>query len=145
MSLGNILLLLAFQLLGEFLHRVMLIPLSGPLLGMVLFFLALVLWGGPSAGLEATTRPLLAGLALLFVPAGVGVIGHLDLLMQFWLPILAATVGGAVVSLLATAGTMLLVERLMTTRSSPEPGGIAGNPAALSSPATPGGFDGEPS
>ena len=113
MTLGSILLLLAFQLAGEFLHRIMHVPLSGPLLGMALLLLALVLRGGPSPNLQATTRPLLASLALLFVPAGVGVVGHLDLLAQHWLPILAATLGGAAASLLATAGTMLLVEWLI--------------------------------
>lgn len=116
MSLGNILLLLAFLMFGEYLHRVLLVPLSGPLLGMALLFLALILWGGPSDGLQATTRPLLAILALLFVPAGVGVVAHLELLTLYWLPILAATVGGAVVSLLVTAGTMLFVERMMASR-----------------------------
>jgi len=121
MSPANILLLLAFQLLGEVLHSVMLVPLSGPLLGMILLFLALVASGGPSAGLQATTRPLLACLALLFVPAGVGLISHLDLLKAFWLPIVVATIGGALASLLATAGTLLLVERL-TARSSRERG-----------------------
>ena len=121
MTPANILLLLAFQLLGEILHRVMLVPLSGPLLGMVLLFLALVASGGPSPGLQATTRPLLACLALLFVPAGVGLISHLDLLKAFWLPIVVATLGGALASMLATAGTLLLVERL-AARFSRKPG-----------------------
>lgn len=117
MNLGGILLLLAFQLLGEFLHRVMSIPLSGPLLGMAMLFLALLFLGGPSTGLQDSSRPLLAGLALLFVPPGVGVIAHLELLGRHWLPILVATVGGAVVSLLVTAATMLFVERLLVGRA----------------------------
>jgi holin-like protein len=133
MTLGNILLLLAFQIAGEFLHRVMHVPLSGPLLGMALLLLALILWGGPSPGLQGTTRPLLASLALLFVPAGVGVIGHLDLLAQHWLPILAATLGGVVASLLATAGTMRLVERL--TRSHGEGNDLPAREDAPSLPA----------
>jgi holin-like protein len=112
MALRNILVLLGFQLGGEFLHRVLHVPLSGPLLGMVLLFTALVAWGGPSEEFQTTARPLLSNLALLFVPAGVGVIMHLELIQQHWLPILAATVGGAVASILAGAWTMLLVERL---------------------------------
>lgn len=115
MNLTNILLLLTFLLLGEIAHRILLVPLSGPLLGMAFLLLVLILRGGPSDGLQATVRPLLAILALLFVPAGVGVVAHIDLLALYWLPILAATVGGAVVSLLVTAGTMLLVERLMAS------------------------------
>ena len=61
MTLGNIL-LLAFQS-REFAASVLHVPLSGPLLGMALLLLALVLWGGPSPGLQDTTRPLLASLA----------------------------------------------------------------------------------
>lgn len=140
MNLGNILLLLAFQLMGEFFHRIMLVPLSGPLLGMAFLFLALVLCGGPSADLQATTRPLLASLALLFVPAGVGVAAHLDLLQQYWLAILVATVGGAVVSLLAAAGTMLIVQRLMSDRLSRELEGMKDNVMAVPDVAT----DGDP-
>lgn len=112
MTLRNVLILLVFQLGGEFLHRVLHVPLSGPLLGMVLLFGALVVWGGPSEDFQKTTRPLLSNLALLFVPAGVGVVIHLDLIQQHWVPILAATVGGALASILAGAWTMLLVERL---------------------------------
>ena len=114
MTLRNILILLGFQFAGEFLHRVLHVPLSGPLLGMVLLFAALIAWGGPPEDFQTTTRPLLANLALLFVPAGVGVILHLDLIQQHWVPILAATVGGAVASVLVGAWTMLLVERLLS-------------------------------
>ena len=116
MTLRNLLVLLSFQLAGEFLHRVLHVPLSGPLLGMVLLLVALVAWGGPPESFQTTTRPLLANLALLFVPAGVGVITHLDLLQSYGLAILVATVGGAVASVLAAAWTMLLVDRLTRER-----------------------------
>ena len=110
MTLGNILLLLAFQLAGEFLHRVMHVPLSGPLLGMALLLLALVLWGGPSPGLQDTTRPLLASLALLFVPAGVGVVLHLDVLAADAWPIGLAVLAG---TLIAVGTTGLVAQRLL--------------------------------
>lgn len=114
MAPGSVLVLLGFLAAGELVHRVLGVPLSGPLLGMVLLFLALIAGGGPSEKLQDTTRPLLASLALLFVPAGVGVSNHLPLIEEFWLPILIATVGGAAVSLLACAATMILVQRLLT-------------------------------
>lgn len=136
MNLTNILVLLTFLLLGDFVHRVMLVPLSGPLLGMCFLLFALILRGGPSDGLQATARPLLASLALLFVPAGVGVVAHLDLLTLYWLPILVATIGGAVVSLLVTAGTMLLVERLMASRRGRTLGGAEAGEATLVRTAT---------
>src|SRR5918997_1566623 len=83
---------------------------------MVILLVGLVAWGGPPESFQTTTRPLLANLALLFVPAGVGVITHLELLQSYWLAILIATVGGAVASILAGAWTMLLLERIMRER-----------------------------
>ncbi len=114
MNLNTLLALLGFQLAGELLHRVMHLPLSGPLIGMTLLFGFLVARGGPSAELQSTARSLLACLALLFVPAGVGVVTHLDLISAYWLPILVATIGGAVASLAAAGATLLLAERLAT-------------------------------
>jgi holin-like protein len=112
MNLNDLVALLGFQLAGELLHRVAHLPLSGPLIGMTLLFLFLVARGGPSPGLQGTARALLAYLALLFVPAGVGVITHLHLIAAYWLPILVATIGGAAAALLAGAATMRLAERL---------------------------------
>jgi holin-like protein len=108
--LVHLLVLLAFQFIGEVLHRCLHIPLSGPLIGMTLLLLALVIRGGTSEAFQETTRPLLATLALLFVPAGVGLVNHLDLLELYWLPIVAASVLGAVASLAVTAVTLKAVE-----------------------------------
>lgn len=70
-------LLLLFQLGGEATSRALTLPIPGPVLGMVALTIALAL----SPKLLALMRPLAEGilshLSLLFVPAGVGVIGHL--------------------------------------------------------------------
>lgn len=72
--------LLAFQLAGEIMARALSLPVPGPVLGMVGLTLAIAI----SPKLLALMRPLaegiLAHLSLLFVPAGVGVIGHLTAL-----------------------------------------------------------------
>lgn len=70
--------LLAFQLLGEITARVFDLPLPGPVIGMVYLFIALMLVPRLAAAITPTTKVLLAHLSLLFVPAGVGVVGHLD-------------------------------------------------------------------
>ena len=73
-------LLLLFQLGGEATSRALTLPIPGPVLGMVALTAALAL----SPKLLALMRPLAEGilshLSLLFVPAGVGVIGHLTAL-----------------------------------------------------------------
>lgn len=80
MILHALLILLAFQLGGEALARGLSLPVPGPVLGMVGLTFALA----ASPRLLALMRPLaegiLAHLSLLFVPAGVGVIGHLSAL-----------------------------------------------------------------
>ncbi len=76
----TLLTLLAFQLGGEAAARTLSLPVPGPVLGMV----ALAACLAASPRLMALMRPLaegiLAHLSLLFVPAGVGVVGHLSAL-----------------------------------------------------------------
>ena len=99
--------LLGCQLVGEFLHRIFSLWVPGPVIGM--FLLALLLVGKPSAlsdPLVSTTRRLLQCLGLLFVPAGVGVIGNLNLIGREWIPILVGLVGSTFLSLFVTAYVM---------------------------------------
>lgn len=53
---------------------------------------------------------LLANLGVLFVPAGVGIIQHLDLVRAFGFPILAALFLSTVVTLIVTVWVFLLVK-----------------------------------
>ena len=55
--------------------------------------------------------PLLASGALLFVPAGVGVVQYLGLLSEHWVALAASLVVSTIASLLATVGVFLLVKR----------------------------------
>jgi holin-like protein len=99
--------LLGCQLVGESLHRIFSLWVPGPVIGM--FLLALLLLRKPSAipeALVSTTRVLLQLLGLLFVPAGVGVIGNLNLIGREWIPILVALVGSTFLSLFVTAYVM---------------------------------------
>jgi holin-like protein len=99
--------LLGCQLVGESLHRIFSLWVPGPVIGM--YLLALLLSGKPSAlsePLVSTTRVLLQFLGLLFVPAGVGVIGNLNLIGREWIPILVALVGSTFLSLFVTAYVM---------------------------------------
>jgi holin-like protein len=78
------------QLAGEVLVRLTHLPVPGPVIGMGLLFAGLVIRRGPSEKLESTANGLLSHLSLLFVPAGVGIMLHLDRIAAQWLPILAA-------------------------------------------------------
>ncbi len=108
--LNALTILLACQLAGETAVRLLGLALPGPVLGMVLLFVGLVLRGGASPAFRDTAGSLLQHLSLLFVPAGVGVIVHLRLIADEWLPISAALVGS---TLIAIAVTALLMRALM--------------------------------
>lgn len=96
-------LLLLFQLAGEAIALYFALPVPGPVIGMGLLFAGLALRGGPSAELRGTAQNLLQHLSLLFVPAGVGVMLHIQRIADEWLPIVVALVASTVASILVTA------------------------------------------
>jgi holin-like protein len=90
------------------------LPLPGPVLGMLLLFLTLLLRRGPGTGLENVSGGLLAHLSLLFVPAGVGLMVHWDRLVAEWLPIAAALLLSTLLTMAFCAGLVLGLRRLMS-------------------------------
>jgi holin-like protein len=101
-----ILVLLVLQLSGEVLVRALAVPVPGPVVGMLLLFVALKLRGSVPAALQRVAEGLLGNLTLLFVPAGVGVILHLELLQANWWQLLLTVILSTLITLLATATVM---------------------------------------
>jgi holin-like protein len=114
--LNGITLLLAYQLVGEVSSRLLQWPVPGPVVGMVLLFVTLLLRGSLEQTLDAASSGLLGHLSLLFVPAGVGVMVHVGRIGGDWLPIMAALVLGTIITLVATALLMLAMMRLLGKR-----------------------------
>ena len=85
-------LLLLFQLCGEFISRILDLPIPGNVLGMVLLLLGLITKLVDIKWLEEAADLLLSNLGLFFVPAGVGVMVYGDLIAAEWLPISVATI-----------------------------------------------------
>ena len=99
--------LLLAQLVGEALHRALHLPLPGPVLGMALLALVLLLRRRPpDEALVKTSNGLLRWLGLLFVPAGAGVVANLGLLRSAWLPIAVALVVSTLLTITVTALVM---------------------------------------
>ena len=105
--------LLVCQLAGELLVTLLGLPLPGPVAGMVLLFVGLVVRGGVPEELGATGGALLDNLALLFVPAGVGVLLHLPRLAEAWAAVSLALVVSTALTLLVTG---VLMARLAPRR-----------------------------
>lgn len=94
--------LLLCQSAGEVLARLLQLPLPGPVLGMLILFVALR-WTRVRAPVGAAADALLAHLSLLFVPVGVGVMTHLGLLSQYGVRMLVAIVLSTWIGLAVTA------------------------------------------
>jgi holin-like protein len=101
--------LLVLQLAGEVLARMLRLPFPGPVIGMLLLMPALG-WPALRAPVVEAARFLLAHLSLLFVPVGVGVVTHLDVLrahgLRLALVIVLSTWAGLAVSALVLRALM---------------------------------------
>lgn len=101
--LTGFLILLLCQLAGELLMMISGLPIPGPVAGMLILFLGLLWYGEVPACLRPAAEGLLRYLALLYVPVGVGLIQHFDLLAQEWLVMLLTLISSTLVTLVFTA------------------------------------------
>lgn len=115
--LNGVMWLLVFQFVGELLARLLHLPVPGPVVGMLLLFVALQLRRPrEDAGVLRASDRLLRHLQLLFVPPAVGTITYLGVLRDDWLPI----TGGLLLSWFAgLATTGLLVVLMLKLRRDP--------------------------
>lgn len=100
-------LLLGCQLLGEVTAQVFGLPIPGPVLGLALLVLIFGAMPTLAERLRPTTTVILANLSFLFVPAGVGVIGNLEVLSTDGFALLAILILSTVLSMLAAVGTFI--------------------------------------
>ncbi len=111
--LAALTLLLVFQLAGEVLAHSFALPIPGPVIGMALLFVALLLRGGPGENLRQTSGQLLQHLSLLFVPAGTGIVLYGERIAAEWLPLVVAMVASTLLAIIVTA---LLLQALARRR-----------------------------
>jgi putative effector of murein hydrolase LrgA (UPF0299 family) len=120
--IASLSLILLCQLAGEIIVRGLVVPMPGPVLGLLFLLLLLlardrfaILARGPlrDDGVEMASRGLLANLSLLFVPAGVGVVQKLDLIAAHGIAVIAVLAVSVVVTLLMTVATFLAASRLL--------------------------------
>ena len=104
-------LILTCQLLGEFTVSAAGLPLPGPVAGMLLLFTFLTIRGSVPEDLTTVASSLLNHLSLLFVPAGVGVMAHFELLGTDALPLSIALLVSTVLTIMVTATAMTIINR----------------------------------
>jgi holin-like protein len=103
--------LLVFQCLGEALVRLAGLPIPGPVAGLALLFVVLLLLSEVPNALAAAAEGLARHLSLLFVPAGVGVMAYLGRIADEWLPIAVALFVSTLLAIAATALTFAWLVR----------------------------------
>jgi len=114
--LYGFLMLLVCQLLGELIVVAGDIPVPGPVMGMVLLLLALVWLKKPPQSVRGVSEGLLAHLGFLYVPAGVGLMLHLEMISEYWLAILTALFVSTLITLVVTLIMFKLFGRLKRRR-----------------------------
>jgi putative effector of murein hydrolase LrgA (UPF0299 family) len=118
--------LLSCQLAGEMITRALVLPLPGPVIGLII--LVMLLFAVERSHLVDTStvdgtwlgkvsNGLLAVLGVLFVPAGVGVIQNLGLLGEYGAALAAALVVSTVLTLTVTVWVFVGVSRLIGRES----------------------------
>ena len=116
----TIALLLSFQLAGLLIVTLFGLPVPGPVMGMVLFLFALMTVDGLLEKTLPVVNVLLAHFALLFVPAGVGIIEHVERLEAEWLPITASILGSSILAMIVTVRVTRWGIKLMTRKETKE-------------------------
>lgn len=120
-ALRGLALLLVFQAAGEGLTLALALPFPGPVVGLVLLLIGLRA-AGIREPVKAAADVLLSHLSLLFVPVGVGVITHLDLMARYGPQLLVAIVMS---TWLGMAVTALVLKRLLRSNTGEEASGDA--------------------
>lgn len=107
--------IIALSLIGQVLSTHFHLPLPGNLIGM--FLLLFLLFSGiiKESALQKGADLLLKYMSLFFIPAGVGLLAHFELIQGQWLPwVLIVTLSTAIVLI----GTGKLIDYLISKEGS---------------------------
>ena len=106
MIIKGVFIILAFYFLGIGLSTLIggLIPSS--VCGMLLLFAALCLGIVKPDSVRTVARALTQNMAVLFVPAGVGIMAQYELIAQNWVGIISITIVSTLLVLISTGATV---------------------------------------
>jgi holin-like protein len=114
--------ILVLQLVGEALQKYFNLSIPGPVIGLILMLLTLMMTNSKKLNMLTplrtniinTSETLLSYLSLLFVPIGVGVVMHLQLLEMQLLRILVVILIGTMSTMIFTS---LVFSKISSTRA----------------------------
>lgn len=107
----QIIIIMVFVFLGEFLNKFVKIPVPGNIIGMVLLLMALLSGKLKLESIEEFGNFLLAHLAIFFIPASVGLMLIFEILEGTWHILLFISVVSTVIIMVTTAFTVKWLRR----------------------------------
>ncbi|TLX55271.1 CidA/LrgA family protein [Stutzerimonas nosocomialis] len=108
--------LVLFQLLGTAINVLFLSILPGPIIGLLLLFVTLLVRGSAGQSLQLAASSLLRYLPLLLVPPAVGVMAYTGAIVQDFWAIVGVLVLSLVISLVFTGWLMQALIRRQQRR-----------------------------
>jgi len=113
--------ILALQLGGEAVARVLSLPVPGPVLGFAALFVLLMLRRSLPEPLQVVALTMLRHLSLMFVPAAAGIFAYIDRIGSEWLAVTVALIASTILTLGVSAAVFVGVKRLMGIRDVEQP------------------------
>jgi len=98
-TLAGFIILVLFQFAGEWIKTQWQLVLPGPIIGMLMLFICLLIFQGIPKPLLLAAPLLIRYLAIMFLPAAAGIFFLGDAIKSQWFAIIAAIVIGTLLSL----------------------------------------------
>jgi holin-like protein len=137
--ISGLVILFVCQLLGEGIAILLNLPIPGPVIGMILLFAGLLVTDqSPETypdklrsdndqvsttrfpGLEKAAQGILEYLALMFVPAGTGIITYMSLIQAEGLALTLTLIISTALTLVVTGGVLQLITKNRSRPGAPE-------------------------
>lgn len=111
-TIAQIGILYLFYLIGSFIQNVFHLFIPGSIIGMLLFFILLMVWKPFERFVEKGTSFILAHLPIFFTPATVGVMVYFDLFKGNGAWLIVITIVSTLIVLIGSAYTTRIVQKV---------------------------------
>lgn len=96
----QLLIIFGFSFVGNVISNLFHLPVPGPIIGMILLFLALQFKLLQFRHVDEAGSFLINNMTILFLPAGVGIMAKWNLISHFWAQILLIVIGALIINML---------------------------------------------
>ncbi|HEY4391757.1 MAG TPA: CidA/LrgA family protein [Paenibacillus sp.] len=112
----QVFLLYLFYFVGDYLQKLLHLPVSGSIVGLLLLFVLLLLKVIPLKWIEDGATTILAYLPLFFIPATAGIVNHMDIFSGRGLLLILILIVSSVLTIAAAAHSSHWLSSLINKR-----------------------------